>query len=111
MPGVTYTGFAAKFADKRFARRAFAFNLTWLCLLSLWVIWRGDGSELPKVNTCETVSIEWDEFVKHSCDNENLWVLVDGMVLDMWPWGTFNRHMHDDLAVNNYYRCYATSWR
>lgn len=86
MPGLTYRGFAAKFADKRFARKVFAFNLFLFCLLSIYMIW---SNRIPdeKIDTCDTAQIEWTEFIQHTCEKENLWVLIDGHVYDMWPWG------------------------
>lgn len=84
MPGLTYRGFAAKFADKRFARKVFAFNLFLFCSLSLFMIMT---NKTEKVDTCETRHIDWEEFIQHTCENENLWILIDGNVYDMWPWG------------------------
>lgn len=121
MPGIRYTGLAAKFNDVWFAWRFLGTIVLVLFLFSLWLIASGD--EVPGQNrikvalreggasshmdpleksvinrfdpvpireltACTAREIPWSEFVKHSCATEDLWLVIDGHVYDLWPWGT-----------------------
>ena len=90
MPGIQYKGFAQKLAtDPLFARKLLVFNLVWLLLLSFIIIWmnQGDTPKIPRAILCQETEIQWEEFLKHSCETEDLWIVIDGHVYNMWPWG------------------------
>ena len=95
MPYIQYKGFAAKLADTSFSRKMFAINLSWLFLLSIYVIWSNHGLEptphIPRAVLCKENEIEWEDFMKHSCESEDLWVVINGHVYDMWPWGMLDQ--------------------
>ena len=101
MPGTHYRGLAAKFADGHFAWKVFGFNILFGLFVTTMIVLfttpkvpinQLDATHDNKVDNsrkCDENLILWSEFSKHSCDNQNLWVIIDNKVYDMWPWGLF----------------------
>ena len=97
-----YRGFAARLSNRRFAWKVISVNLFWMIGLSLFLMWNSSTEGGVAVAVGETVialsaeeraemcaegRIEWSEFITHSCESKNLWILIDGTVYDVWPWG------------------------
>lgn len=91
MPALRYRGLAGKFRDRRFAWKFFGVNIFLMMLITLYMISKqgGEPPRDPRV-LCAENPIEWEDFLTHSCENENLWILIDGKVYDMWPWGKYS---------------------
>ena len=56
------------------------------------VVNRFDPIPIRELTACQGREIPWSEFVKHSCATEDLWLVIEGHVYDLWPWGTSRQH-------------------